>query len=248
MIQNSDANSALFFTCPVLILAGGLGTRLQSAYADGPKVMAPVAGRPFLSYLLGAVAAAGLRNVILCVGHRFELIQAWLGDGAERGISVEYSIETKPLGTGGALRLAHPKLARAQRFFVLNGDSFLQIDFRKMFENHIRGVVDATMALARVDDSSRYGTVSVDDSGMVTEFSEKSGEHVPGTINAGIYLMESSVLELIPADRFVSLEREVLPRLLNAGLRGFSVDGYFIDIGVPDDYVRAQAELADIQP
>ena len=233
--------------CPALLLVGGLGVRLRSAYDDGPKAMAPVNGQPFLAYLLNSLARSGFRIVILCVGYRSDQIQRWLGDGASFGLSVLYSEETQAMGTGGALQLAFSRYRLDRRFFAMNGDSILQLDFHAMYREHIRAGSQATMALARVDDSSRYGAVGLDDKGWVTSFKEKGGLPVAGYINGGVYVFEPEVMDLVPSGRPVSLEQEILPQLAAQKLRAFQSAGYFIDIGVPADFARAQTELKELE-
>ncbi len=230
----------------MLILAGGLGTRLRSAYEDGPKVMAPVGGRPFLSYLLTSLARAGFEQIVLCVGYRHELIQEWLGDGSSFHLAVKYSLETEPFGTAGALRLAYSRYLSGPRFVAMNGDSLLQADFGAMYEAHMCEKGQATIAVAAVSDTSRYGRVDIDDRGNVRAFREKSGEHVSGYVNGGIYLFEDAVMNHVPDGRAVSLEKEVLPLLQRKGLLAFPCPGYFIDIGIPEDLARAQTELKEL--
>jgi D-glycero-alpha-D-manno-heptose 1-phosphate guanylyltransferase len=231
--------------CPVLILAGGLGTRLRTKFADGPKVLAPVGGRPFLSYLLNHLVVSGFREIILCVGYRAEDVERWLGNGSALGLSVNYSREDEPMGTAGALRLAYQRFAEDKAFFAMNGDSILQVPFAAMYKAHLSRRPAATVALAEMTDTSRYGSVDVDENGFVSGFREKSGERVPGLINAGIYFFEPLVMNLVPPRRSVSLEREILPQLVSRGLLAFKSDGFFIDIGVPEDLARAQAALPE---
>ncbi len=230
----------------MLILAGGLGTRLRSAYDDGPKVMAPVGGRPFLWYLLTSLASAGFEQVVLCVGYRHQQIHDWLGDGSQFGMAVRYSRETEPLGTAGALRLAYSRYVSAPRLVAMNGDSWLQADFGALYKAHMLSKGQATIAVAAVRDTSRYGRVEIDDEGNVQAFLEKSGEPIGGYINGGIYLFESTVMSLVPDGHAVSLEKEVLPRLQLRGLKAFPCPGYFIDIGIPEDLARAQTELKEL--
>lgn len=208
--------------------------------------MAPVDGRPFLWYLLTSLAAAGFEQVVLCVGYRHDQIREWLGDGSRFGLMVSYSHETERLGTAGALRLAHSRYVSAPRFIAMNGDSLLQADFGAMYEAHRSSRGLATMAVAAVSDTSRYGRVDIDGEGNVQRFREKSGEHVSGYVNGGIYLFEDAVMDLVPRDRAVSLEHEVLPLLKPQGLLAFPCPGYFIDIGVPEDFARAQTELKEL--
>ena len=228
------------------MLVGGLGTRLRSAYADGPKPLAPIEGKPFLSYLLKLLADAGLFRVVLCVGYRAQQIEEWLGDGRSLGLDIRYSHEDEPMGTAGALKLAYSRYARGKRILAMNGDSILQLSLAAMHESHRKSGVVATIALAHVPDTSRYGSVAVNEMGLATSFREKNNEQAPGFINGGIYIFEPSAMELIPQGRPASLEREILPALLSRGLLAFKSEGYFIDIGVPQDLVRAQAELASV--
>ncbi len=243
--QMSRMNVGTLAECPVLILAGGLGTRLRPTYADGAKVLAPVRGKPFLLYLLQQLATAGFRQIILCVGYRAEEVEQWLGDGSTLGLVVNYSREDEPMGTAGALRLAYGRFMAGQRVFAMNGDSILQVPFRSMYEAHLKHGPAGTIALAEVADTSRYGTVDVDENGFVSRFREKSGEDRQGVINGGVYLFERSIMDLVPAGRPVSLEREILPIAVSLNLLAFKSCGYFIDIGVPADLVRAQAELPE---
>jgi D-glycero-alpha-D-manno-heptose 1-phosphate guanylyltransferase len=261
MISEARENNGLS-QCPALILVGGQGTRLRPVYADGPKALAPIQGKPFLAYLLKMLADHGLSRVVLCLGHRARQIMQWLADqtlGADQtladqcfGLDLSCSYEDEPLGTAGALALAYSRYARGERVLAMNGDSILRLSLAAMWKLHVRRAAEATIALAQVPDTSRYGTVEVNDEGWVTSFSEKSAVQKPGFINGGVYLFEPSVMDRMVVDpvvkdrvkdRSVSLEREVLPAQLTRGLLGFKSDGYFIDIGVPHDLARAQSEL-----
>jgi NDP-sugar pyrophosphorylase family protein len=238
----------------VLILAGGRGTRLRSAFRSGPKSMAPVGKRPFLEYLLKWLRNAGLRDVILCVGYKKAEIQSWLGDGQNWGLRVKYSEEKSLLGTGGALKNAE-KLVSSSLCLVVNGDSFLDVDLGAMFRFHRQRRAPATIALARVPDSTRYGTVTLDRSRHITSFQEKekkSPHKIDRTshrafqlINGGVYLLEKRVLVNIPPRRVVSLEKDIFPAMTGSRLYGFPSRGYFIDIGIPADFARAQTELPE---
>jgi NDP-sugar pyrophosphorylase family protein len=230
--------------CPVVILAGGLGTRLRPGYAGGPKVLAPVDGRPFLSYLLQQLATSGFRQITLCVGYRAEQVEQWLGNGSTLGLVVNYSREEEPMGTAGALRLAYTRFMSGQRVFAMNGDSILQVPFQSMYETHLERRPAGTIALAEVADTSRYGRVEVNENGFVGGFREKIGEQTPGLINGGVYLFEPSIMDLVPAGRPVSLEHEILPMLTSQSLLAFKSGGHFIDIGVPEDLARAQTVLS----
>jgi D-glycero-alpha-D-manno-heptose 1-phosphate guanylyltransferase len=232
---------------PVLILAGGLGTRLRSVFDSGPKSMAPVGGRPFLEYLLLQVSRAGFQKLLLCVGYGRQQIEEWAGNGTRWGLRINYSIEPEPRGTAGAVRLA-AKLIDSEAFLVLNGDSFLAVDLAELLQTHLQSDAWATIALAKVQDSSRYGTVVLTSTGQIEAFLEKEASTLAQSageclVNGGIYAFNKSVLDLVPDLRAVSLEREIFPQLLPKGVKGFVSDGYFIDIGLPQDLQRAQREL-----
>jgi len=232
--------------CTVFVLVGGMGTRLRSAYSDGPKAMAPVAGAPFLSYLLRQLRAAGFSKVVLCLGYGHEHIEEWVHRDAIAGLDIQFSVESEPLGTAGAIRLAAGHLESVPRFFAMNGDSLLQLDFAAMLQAHeVRGSA-ATVALAHVPDTGRYGAVELDSADRIVQFREKSVSESPGYINAGIYLFEAAVLDLIPPQGSVSMERIVLPALCPNELYGFKSNGYFIDIGIPADFQRAQTEFREL--
>jgi D-glycero-alpha-D-manno-heptose 1-phosphate guanylyltransferase len=236
----------------VLILAGGLGERLRSTYSAGPKSLAPVGRRPFLDYLLEWLRGEGAQEIILCVGFKRSLIQRYVGSGRKWGLRVRYSIEKKLLGTAGAVKKGG-KILGGTSMFVLNGDTFLDVNLRKMSAFHRAQKGWVTLAVARVADVSRFGTLRLDAHGRITTFSEKSASCANGTssrlnwsINGGVYLIEKKVLKSIPSHRQVSLEKEVFPRLLlKRVLFGFATDGYFLDIGVPNDFRRAQSELPE---
>lgn len=234
---------------PTVILAGGLGTRLRPAFDSGPKSMAPVAGRPFLEYLLRQIAQSGFREVLLCVGYAGGQIEEWAGDGKKWGLRIRYSVESTPLGTAGAVKLA-AKLLDSEEFLVFNGDSFLAVDLRDLVREQLRSRAWATIALAKVRDSARYGTVVLNPDGDIEAFLEKSTATPADScgwylVNGGVYVFNKLVLSLVPETAAVSLEREVFPQLLFRGVKGFVSDGYFIDIGLPGDFQRAQTELPE---
>lgn len=234
--------------CQAIILAGGLGTRLRPVFDGGPKSLAPVGGRFILEYLLLWLRSAGIKDLILCVGYEKDQIQNWLVDGAAWGLRVTYSVEETLLGTAGAIKHAE-KLIFMPYCLVVNGDSFLDVTLADMYRFHRRHKALATLALARVSDSGRYGTVQLDRSGQVIAFQEKKqnlasqDNSAPKLINGGVYLLEKQFVEHIPPGKVVSLETQIFPSLVGKNLYGFVTDGYFIDIGVPADYERAQTEL-----
>lgn len=227
-----------------LILAGGAGTRLRSVLGDNlNKPMAPVAGKPFLEYLIMRLQRQGIDDIILCVGYKADLIQSYFGDGARWGVHLSYSRETDFLGTGGALKLAE-SLIHGDAFYVLNGDSFFDVDLAALARFHQAVGAQATLALASVENAARYGAVRLDaETGRIVEFAEKDETPRAGLINGGVYLLTRAALDQTPAGQVCSLEREVFPALLAAGaLYGQPCSGFFIDIGVPADYARLQAD------
>ncbi|WP_136514970.1 nucleotidyltransferase family protein [Geomonas edaphica] len=225
------------------ILAGGLGTRLRSVVSDRPKVLAQVAGQPFLAHLLDQLYEAGVTRAVLCTGYMAGMISDEFGD-RYRGISLTYSVETSPLGTGGALANAAPLLS-GDMLLVLNGDSYCHCPIEEFAMRQKQSKAPAGMALARVEDVGRYGAVITGSDFLVKSFTEKGGDGGPGWINAGIYLLPRTVLDVIPRGHSVSLEREIFPRIVAQGLYGYRCTGPFIDIGIPEDLVRSQTLLGD---
>jgi D-glycero-alpha-D-manno-heptose 1-phosphate guanylyltransferase len=223
-----------------LILAGGLGTRLRPVVPDRPKVLAPVAGRPFLAYLLDQLADAGIRQVVLCTGHLGEQIRGWLGP-AYRGLRVQYSQEVAPLGTGGALRQAQP-LIGSGAVLAMNGDSFCEVHLAEFWAQHQKRHAAASILVRWVPDARRFGRVRLDDAGLIRGFDEKRGPEGAGWINAGLYLLGLDLIRTIPSGVAISLEREVLPIWVEAELvHGCPGEGTFLDIGTPESYRDAQA-------
>jgi NDP-sugar pyrophosphorylase family protein len=227
-----------------VILAGGLGTRLQSVVADRPKPMALVGSRPFLHYLLVALERQGFDDVVVALGHRAEQVRDHFGTGSELGLRLRYSIEEEPLGTAGALKLAED-LIDADRFLLANGDSYLGADYQPLFDDLTKTSATGVLALHHTDEAGRYGAVETVEDGRVTSFVEK-GEPPKragsSLINAGVYAFDRSLLGRIPAGEPASLERDVLPGLAAEGaLYGRELAGPFIDIGVPHDYRRLEA-------
>lgn len=224
-----------------VILAGGLGTRIAPVAAGLPKVLLPVGGRPFLHHLMDRLTAGGISEIVLLLGHRADEVAAAARAGAGPGLRLLESVEHEPLGTGGALKAAESWLD--QRFLVLNGDTLLDLDLADLVSAHKAaaptGAV-ATLALVRHPRAGQKGLVRLGRDGEIVEFVEK-GRDGPGLINAGVYCVERRGLAMVPARRAVSLEREVFPLWMKEaggrGLQGFVVDAYFVDIGLPEDYL-----------
>lgn len=225
-----------------IVLAGGLGTRLRERVPDVPKPMAPVAGRPFLEYLLDALARAGCDEVVLSVGHLSHQIDGHFGR-AYRGMALRYAVEHTPLGTGGAIAFALTQWpADAGAVLVLNGDTFLDVDVAQVFEHHRVAGVPITMVLREVADTLRYGAVLVED-GRVQRFADK-GRSGPGLINAGTYVIDAPWFRQLGLPECFSMEADVLQaRCAELRPAAFVTDANFIDIGIPEDYDRAQQVL-----
>ena len=220
-----------------LILAGGLGTRLQSALPDQPKVLAPVAGRPFLSYLMDQLISSGFGHVILCTGYRGEQVKETFGDNYN-GLDIQYSQEPEPLGTGGALRYGMPLIA-TDWVLVTNGDSYVDFSPKDFLTWHFENDLQVSIVLAYVSDTGRYGRVEVREDGRIVKFDEKAASRGPGWVNAGVYIFNRSILKTIPCGQPFSLEREFFPFLIERGLYGYGSKSAFIDIGTTKSYSLA---------
>lgn len=224
-----------------LVLAGGLGTRLRPVVGDLPKVLAPVAGRPFLEHVLADLDAQGFRHVVLAVGFRSETVVAHFGATFGR-LRLAYSEEREPLGTGGAVKLGL-EVALPGPCFVLNGDTWLDLDYAEMLRLHLATEARVTMAVRAVADVARYGAVEIR-GGRVTRFAEK-GATGAGHINAGIYLLDRTLFAGLDLPSAFSLERDFLaPRIGALAPVPFATEGRFVDIGVPEDFARAQGMFA----
>ena len=224
------------------VLAGGFGSRLRAAIPDRQKVVAPVGGRPVLTRILDQLAGAGVRRAVLGVGYLADQVRDLLGQSYD-GMELVYSEEPEPLGTAGALRHARG-LLDGDPVLVLNGDSYVEANLAAFLAWHRARPATASLMLARVPDPGRYGTVEADPSGRVTAFREKAaGATGPAAawVNAGVYLLGRPVIDALPARVPISLERDVFPALVDAGLSAYRGGGRFIDIGTPESYTEAQA-------
>ncbi len=221
-----------------------MGTRLRSEVADRPKCLAPVAGFPFLHYLMENLEAAGFGHIILSLGYMHSLVEQWLRDG-KWSAEITTVVETEPLGTGGGVRLALEK-ARENDVFILNGDTWLDVPFRRMMALHLKSGCKATLALKPVADSGRYGAVAASVAGgveKVVSFHEKR-QCGGGLINGGVYIIRKDTLKEMPG-RF-SLEKDFFEKEASSGnIAAFRTEGFFIDIGIPDDYSKAQGIFAE---
>ncbi|MFN8397960.1 MAG: nucleotidyltransferase family protein [Bacteroidia bacterium] len=224
-----------------ILLAGGMGTRLRSVVTDLPKPMAPVAGKPFLEHLFPSLKAAGIEHAVLSVGYKWEVIEAHFGREF-MGISLDYAVEEQPLGTGGGIKLAFEKTTE-QHVMVLNGDTLFRIDLAEHWRRHVTGGGLVSLALKPMRDFDRYGTVELGADERILAFKEKQPLK-EGLINAGIYAMDRGIWGKLDLPERFSFEQDVLERQVGRlNFKGFVQDGYFIDIGIPEDYAKADADL-----
>jgi len=230
-----------------VVLVGGEGTRLRPVTSRVPKPAAPLVCRPFIGYVLENLARHGVEHVIFSAGYLAETIERTVGDGGSYGLRVSYVVEDEPLGTAGAFKNAEGALTPG-RFFALNGDVLTDVDLSALAAFHVDKGGMATIYLTPVEDPRRYGLVLVRPDASVSDFLEKPGADYPSPalINAGIYVLEPEVLEMIPAGRMFSIERGVFPRLAQAGsLYGFEARTYWRDIGTPESYLAAHFDVLD---
>jgi mannose-1-phosphate guanylyltransferase len=229
-----------------LILAGGEGTRLRPLTSTVPKPVVPLAGRPFISYMIEWLRGHGVDDVILGCGFMADGVRGVLGDGESLGVRLRYLEEPRPLGTGGALKFAEELLD--ERFLMLNGDVLTDIDLTAQLEQHSRTGARATLALIAVEDPSAYGLVRRAEDCSVTEFVEKPGpeQRELALINAGAYILEREILGgMAPAGTNISIERDVFPTLVGNGLFGYEASGYWMDIGTPDRYLQGTYDILE---
>jgi phosphoheptose isomerase len=222
-----------------VLLAGGLGTRLHSVLPGTAKPLAPVEGRPFLFFLLEQLIRAGVSPLVLCSGHLAGQVRAEIGT-AYGGVPIVYSEEDRPLGTGGALRLAWSNYPDTTPWVVMNGDSYLDINLEAMMASHVRSGLAATIAAVKVEDGRRYGSLEWSDDDHITVFREKSGAPGPRWINGGVYIFERDFVAALPDRAPLSLETEAFPAWLARGIHAFPSQARFIDIGTPESYALAQ--------
>jgi mannose-1-phosphate guanylyltransferase len=227
-----------------LVLAGGEGTRLRPLTLTTPKPVLPLAGRPFLAFMLDWIRGHGVSEAILSCGFLSDAVHSVLGD-VYGGMRLRYVVEDEPLGTGGPVRLALDEDLLEERLLVLNGDVLTDLDLAAEIAQHERTGARCTLALTPVEDTAGYGVVPTDAEGRVVRFLEKTAEAPPtNRINAGAYVLEREVVErLVPPGRAVSFEREVFPELVGEGLYGWQAEGYWIDIGTPERYLEATYDL-----
>ena len=230
-----------------IVLVGGEGTRLRPLTNHVPKPALTLVDRPFLAYMVEWLGAHGVEEIVLACGFLPEVLREELGEREHEGVRLTYAVEPEPRGTAGGIRFAAEVLGErlGDRFLALNGDVLADFDLGALVRSHEERGARASIALHEVEDSSTYGLVRTGERGEVLEFAEKTGEPVPGTINAGAYVLERSVLDLIPSGEPVSIEREVFPRLVGEGLYALPLDGYWLDFGTPDRYLQATWDILE---
>jgi NDP-sugar pyrophosphorylase family protein len=229
-----------------VILAGGEGTRLRPLTLHLPKPTAPIADRPLLRHQLDLLGRAGVTEIVFSVAYQPERIQAVFGDGRAFGKSIHYAVEHTPLGTGGAVKNAEPHLDETT--VVFNGDVLMDVDLPAVVADHQRLGAAATIVLTPVENPSAYGLVETDPDGRVTRFTEKPkdpSQITTNNINAGIYILQTSTLALMPANTAYSIERGFFPSLLGRGdlVRAHVHRGYWIDIGTPEKYLQVHRDI-----
>jgi D-glycero-alpha-D-manno-heptose 1-phosphate guanylyltransferase len=225
-----------------IVLAGGLGTRLRNVIGESPKSMAPVNGRPFLEYLFDWLILGDIHSVILSVGYKREMIMNHFG-GHYKSLSLLYSSEDQPLGTGGGI-LKAMSMVSGKDVYTLNGDSLFRIKLPEMQKVHIENRSDLTIALRHMDDTSRYGSVNTDPTGKINGFHEKGSFSGPGYINGGIYLINRDFFCKAGFPEKFSLEKDCFEHhYKDSSFFGYPADDYFLDIGIPEDYEKAQDDF-----
>lgn len=226
-----------------IILAGGFGTRLQAVVSDVPKPMAPINNEPFLNYVFDYLKHYNIEHVVLSTGYLSEKISEYY-KSEYKGIKISYTKEVEPLGTGGGIRLALEKCL-TNEVLVLNGDSFFDVNLHSYYIKHKSFKSDCSLALRKVDNALRYGTIKLDDTSVIKAFKEKDSIEKQGLINGGVYILNRELfLSKTGANKAFSIEKDFFEKRINElTIFGFEYQGYFIDIGIPEDYKKAQDDF-----
>ncbi len=228
-----------------ILLVGGMGTRLLPLTKTVPKPMLPLAGLPVTEHQLAMARRAGITSIVLATSYLSDVFVPYFGDGSAWGMKIQYAVEKEPLGTGGAIRNAAQLLNNEESIVILNGDVLSSHDLTAQIKLHESLDADVTLHLTHVADARAFGCVPVDESGRVTAFLEKMDNPVTNTINAGCYVFHPRVIQRIPAQTIVSVEREVFPSLIKSQGRIFAVidDSYWLDIGTPSALLKGSSDL-----
>ena len=230
-----------------IILAGGFGTRLQAVVSDVPKPMAPINNKPFLNYIFDYLKYFGIEHVVLSTGYLSEKISEYYKN-EYKTIKITYAKEIEPLGTGGGIRLAMQQCL-TENVLVLNGDSFLDVDLHSYNDQHIINCADCSLALRNVVNAARYGTILLGETNIIKSFKEKDSVEQPGLINGGVYILNKQLfLNQTKPDIPFSIEKDFFEKQINElNIFGFEYEGYFIDIGIPEDYNKAQIDFKNFK-
>ena len=228
-----------------ILLVGGFGTRLRPLTNHRPKPMLPIASLPVTEHQLAMAQRAGIKRIVLATSYLSEVFIPYFGDGSKWGMEIKYAVEKEPLGTGGAIRNAAKELAGEQQVVIFNGDVLSSHNLKAQIDLHIKSNADVTLHLTPVEDARAYGCVPTDADGRVTAFLEKMENPVTNTINAGCYVFDKSVIESIPENEVVSVERQTFPDLISANKKvmGFVEKAYWLDIGTPNALMKGSRDL-----
>ncbi len=219
-----------------IVLAGGKGTRLKSVVADLPKPMASIGKKPFLEYVFKYLKVQGVKNIVVSVGYKWEIIESYFGTEYD-GVKLVYSVESEPLGTGGAIKRALQKI-KGKELYVMNGDTFFNVNLSKL---NLTEDCKIALSLKQMKNFDRYGCIE-SHNGIVTKFVEKEYRRI-GNINGGVYLIKKDIFDPYDVDEKFSFEDFVQDRFLELNASASIFSGYFIDIGIPKDYRKAQDEI-----
>jgi mannose-1-phosphate guanylyltransferase len=228
-----------------ILLVGGMGTRLMPLTSKTPKPMLQVAGVPFTEHQIRKAAQAGISEIVLATSYKAELFEPYFGDGAKFGIKIKYAVEESALGTGGGIRNAAALLDDCDQVVIFNGDVLSGHDLAAQIQSHINNRADVTLYLTKVEDARAYGCVELLADNQVKSFLEKMENPVSNMINAGCYIFNRKVIDQIPANQVVSVERDTFPSFLSSGVKvyGYLDSSYWLDIGNPQALVKASADL-----
>ena len=236
----------LMFIKDAIILAGGFGTRLQNVVSDVPKAMAPINEIPFLEYQLTFLSFWGIKNVVLSVGYKKEMIMDYFGSDF-KDLRISYAIEDEPLGTGGAIKKSL-QFVTARNALVLNGDTYFRVSFDKLLMIYQIKKSKIMLVLKEVQNVERYGTVTIDYNGKVTDFSEKGSSKGKGFINGGVYYINKAFFESFDFPEKFSFEKDFLEKYyMNYDFHGMVCNQYFLDIGIPGDFKKAQDDFTEFE-
>jgi mannose-1-phosphate guanylyltransferase len=228
-----------------ILLVGGMGTRLMPLTSKTPKPMLQVAGVPFTEHQIRKAAQAGISEIVLATSYKAELFEPYFGDGRKFGIKIKYAVEESALGTGGGIRNAAALLDDCDQVVIFNGDVLSGHDLSAQIQFHINNKAEVTLYLTKVTDARAYGCVELSQDNQVKSFLEKMENPVSNMINAGCYIFNRKIIDQIPANKVVSVERDTFPNLLSTGVKvcGYLDNSYWLDIGNPEALVKASADL-----